>query len=245
MIGRPGLRLALVCAAVASLVAAGVARAATLVDFTGQVGPAIRTVPKKPLALSLRITLRLSSDQPGGLPATLDRTTISFPYGSQLNSRLFPSCNVDRLNRRGVSACPRASRVGTGFAVGVGDTVRQRLTVTLFNGPRGRTVIFYLRGTNPLRVNIGFTAPLRTLRGGRYQYSLQVDVPRSLQVIAGVPIALQEFQTTLKASRRVGGRKRSYLEGYSCPPGAQVPLRGTFSFLEGPSLTRDSWITCG
>jgi hypothetical protein len=81
MIGRPGLRLALVCAAVASLVAAGVARAATLVDFTGQVGPAIRTVPKKPLALSLRITLRLSSDQPGGLPATLDRTTISFPYG--------------------------------------------------------------------------------------------------------------------------------------------------------------------
>ena len=138
---RPRRRTALAGLAGAAglaLIGTGPATAATTVDFTGSVGPAIRVVPKKPLPVSLGIKLGITSDQPGELPATLDRTTISFPYGSQLNSRLFPSCSADALNRRGLRACPKASRIGSGFAVGVGDTVRQRLTATLFNGPGGR-----------------------------------------------------------------------------------------------------------
>lgn len=245
---RPRRRAALAGLAGAAglaLIGTGPATAATTVDFTGSVGPAIRVVPKKPLPVSLGIKLGITSDQPGELPATLDRTTISFPYGSQLNSRLFPSCSADALNRRGLRACPKASRIGSGFAVGVGDTVRQRLTATLFNGPGGRSITFHLSGTNPLRVNTAFAAPLTTLRGGKYQYRLQVDVPQNLQVIAGVPISVTEFETTVRATRRVGGRKRSYVEALSCPPGAQVPLRGTFTFLGAPTLTRDSWITCG
>ena len=232
-------------AIVLALSGTGPAAAATTVDFTGSVGPAIRVVPKNPLPVSLGIKLGISSDTPGELPATLDRTTILFPYGSQLNSRLFPSCSAAALNRRGLRACSKASRIGSGFAVGVGDTVRQRLTATLFNGPGGRSITFHLSGTNPLRVNTAFSAPLTTLRGGKYQYRLQVDVPQNLQVIAGVPISVTEFETTVRATRRVGGRKRSYVEAFSCPPGAQVPLRGTFTFLGAPTLTRDSWLTCG
>ena len=235
----------LACAGALALIPAGSAGAATTVSFTGSVGPAIRVVPKRPLPVSLGIKLGISSDTPGELPATLDRTTILFPYGSQLNSRLFPSCSAAALNRRGLRACPKGSRIGSGFAVGVGDTVRQRLTATLFNGPRGRSITFHLSGTNPLRVNTAFSAPLTTLRGGKYQYRLQVDVPQNLQVIAGVPISVTEFETTVRATRRVGGRKRSYVEAFSCPPGAQVPLRGTFTFLGAPTVTRDSWITCG
>ena len=165
-------------AIVLALSGTGPAAAATTVDFTGSVGPAIRVVPKNPLPVSLGIKLGISSDTPGELPATLDRTTILFPYGSQLNSRLFPSCSAAALNRRGLRACSKASRIGSGFAVGVGDTVRQRLTATLFNSPGSRqSITFHLSSTNPLRVNTAFSAPLTTLRGGKYQYRLQVDVP--------------------------------------------------------------------
>ena len=213
--------------------------------MVGGIGPVIRELPKRPIPATLELALNFSGDQPGGLPPILDRAVVSFPYGSQLNSRLFPGCAPNTIARRGPGACPAGSKVGSGHVDGVGDTVRQRLRLTLYNGPGGRSIVFHLRGTSPLRIDSAFAAPLRTLRGGRFNYRLTVDVPPSLQRIAGVDVAVEEFVTTVKASRRVGGRRRGYIETALCPPGAQVPLRGAFTFLQGPNVVTDSWIACG
>jgi hypothetical protein len=237
------------CAALAAAtVAAGLAdaaRAATTVDMKGDLGPVIRKFPRHPVPLQMGIHLRLAGDEPGGLPPILDKTVMRFPFGSRMNGALFPSCTPKTVNRKGPAACPNGSEIGHGSAVGVGADVVQKLELRLFNGPRGKSVVFFLRGNNPLRVNVAFPAPLRHHTGGRYEYDLAVDVPRNLQRVAGVDLALRDFDATVDATRRRGGRRRGYIETVLCPPGALVPFAGDFIFLEAPRISTDSYLRCG
>jgi hypothetical protein len=227
------------------LLLAAPAAAQTKVDLDGSLSPLIREVPKRPPSMTLRMEAHFSGDKPpSNLPPILDRSVIHFPYGSALNSRLFPSCAPAIIDRRGPRACPRLSRIGAGRAIGVGDDVVQRIRVTLYNGRGGRSVVFHLVGNNPLRINTAFNAPIVRLRGGRWNYRLTIPVPESLQVVAGVELALREFVSTVRATRRVRGRSRGYIEAWACPPGARVPLRGLFQFLDEAPVTVNSWIGC-
>jgi hypothetical protein len=49
----------------------------------------------------------------------------------------------------------------------------------------------------------------------------------------------------VQATRRVRGRRRGYIEAWACPPGARVPLRGHFFFINDTSVLVNSWIRCG
>jgi hypothetical protein len=74
-------------------------------------------------------------------------------------------------------------------------------------------------------------------------------VPTNLQLIAGIPVAVTQFSTTVKGTvvGRVHGRRvrRGYIEVPLCPPGALVPLRGVFTFAGAPTETVNSEIACG
>jgi hypothetical protein len=243
----PLRRLLLAAAALlapAALLAAA-APAQTEVHLDGRLSPVIREVPRQPPAMTLRMTARFIGDGPGFQPPILDHSVIRFPYGSRLNNRLFPHCEPARINRRGPGVCPRGSLIGRGYANVFADTERQRLTVRLFNGRGGRSIVFYFHGTNPARVDVAFAAPLRRLRGGMWNYVLNVPVPETLQVVAGIPIYVAEFVSTVGATRRVNGRRRGFIEAWSCPPGGRAPVRGDFEFLESAPVGVRSWIRCG
>jgi hypothetical protein len=239
--------LAILLASISLIATTGAPSAAaeTRVELGGRLTPVIREVPRTPPAMTLRMTARFIGDGPGFQPPILDHSVIRFPYGSRLNNRLFPHCEPARINRRGPGACPTGSLIGRGFAKVFADTERQRLTVRLFNGRGGRSIVFYFHGTNPARVDTAFAAPLRRLRGGRWNYVLNVPVPETLQVVAGIPIHVAEFVSTVGATRRVNGRGRGFIEAWSCPPGGQAPVRGDFDFLEGAPVGVSSWIRCG
>jgi hypothetical protein len=232
-------------AALISLTSAGGAAADTRVELEGRLSPVIREVPRKPPAMTLRMTARFIGDGPGFQPPILDHSVIRFPYGSRLNNRLFPHCEPALINRRGPRVCPKGSLIGRGYANVLADTERQRLTVRMFNGRGGRSIVFYFHGTNPARVDVAFAAPLRRLRGGMWNYVLNVPVPETLQVVAGIPIYVREFVSTVGATRRVDGRQRGFIEAWSCPPGGQAPVRGDFDFLESAPVGVRSWIRCG
>jgi hypothetical protein len=235
----------LAAAAVAVTAIPGAAQAETQVQLDGRLSPVIREVPRQPPAMTLRMTARFIGDGPGFQPPILDHSVIRFPYGSRLNNRLFPHCDPALINRRGPDVCPRGSLIGRGYANVFADTERQRLTVRLFNGRGGRSIVFYFHGTNPARVDVAFAAPLRRLRGGMWNYVLNVPVPETLQVVAGIPIYVREFVSTVGATRRVNGRRRGFIEAWSCPPGGQAPVRGDFDFLESAPVGVRSWIRCG
>ena len=245
--------LAVALTALAALAAlAGSAGARTVVTLDGTATPPIGDFTLTPRTLSLTIHASFANDVAGELPGTVSRAVIFFPHGPRVNGRLFPSCNPERLRRlRGASrACPRGSRLGGGTALGAspqfGVGVREQLKVDLYNGKGGRSIIFFLRGLNPVLISGMFVAPLKALHGGRWGYRLTIEVPHDLQEIAsGIFASLLDFRVTTGGSVRVNGRRHGFIEALACPPGALVPVRGAFSFRGGESTTTDSYIACG
>jgi hypothetical protein len=225
------------------------AGASTQATISGTISPAVPNAPVRPRSVALSVVAGFRTTAPGSQPATVDKAVISFSHGATVNSRLFPSCRVGRLNRIGTKACPAGSRIGGGRTVAVGAGVVETLKVTAFNGPRGRSVLFYLHADAPVRINQAIQAPLIAIKSRFYAYQLTINVPRNLQVIAGVPVAVTQFLTTVKGAvvEHVRGQsiRRGYIEVPLCPPGALVPLRGVFSFVGAPTQTVDSGIACG
>jgi len=235
-----------------ALVAAG-ASAKTVVQLTGTATPPISAFTLKPQTLSLTIDASFSNDLGGdALPGTISKAIIYFPHGPRVNGRLFPSCDPSKLQRlRGASrACPRGSRLGGGTALGAspqfGIGVRERLQVDIYNGRGGRSLIFFLRGLNPVLLSGMIVAPFDALHGGRWGYRLTMNVPHDLQEIAsGIFASLLDFRVRTGGSVVRGGRRYGFIEALACPPGALVPVRGVFSFRGGERESTDSYIACG
>jgi hypothetical protein len=238
------------------LTLAPIAGAKTIVELDGVATPPIVKFTTTPQILSLKIDARFSTDVPGELAATVRKATIFFPHGPRVNGALFPSCDPAKLRRlRGSRrACPAGSRLGGGTARGTAESfesVIETLTVDVYNGPGGRSLLFYLRGLNPVAVSGMIVAPLKRLRGNRkWEYKLTMPVPSGLQEIGpDIFASLITFSTKVGGSVQVrqGGRtvRRGFIEVLACPPGALVPVRGVFDFLGGEHAETDGFVSCG
>jgi hypothetical protein len=248
-------RLALAALAT-SLLLAPAASAKTLVEIGGVASPPIIAFTTKPHALSLKVDTRFRSDVPDELAATVKKATIFFSHGPRVNGALFPSCNPQKLLRmRGSTrACPAGSRLGGGTARGTAESfeeVIETITVDVYNGPRGRSLLFFLRGRNPVDVSGMIQAPLKRLRGNRkWEYKLTMPVPPNLQEIGpDIFASLISFSVKVGGTVKVreGGRtvRRGYIEALACPPGALVPVRGEFEFRGGERTETDGYVACG
>jgi hypothetical protein len=234
--------------------AAATAPAKTLVQLGGSVGPAIIPFTTTPQPLSLLFDVKLSTDVPGADPATITKTVIFFPHGPRVNGSLFPSCDPRTLQRRhgARAACPRGSRLGNGTAIGTSPQfhgIDEHLSVDVYNAHRGRGLLFWLHGDIPVFISGLIDASLVPIHSHMWAYRLTLKVPRSLQVLLpGTFASLLRFTTKVGATTRVreGGRvvRRGYIEALACPPGALVPVRGTFDFLDHETATSDGYVTC-
>lgn len=252
------IRVSCVAAAVLALgtvlIAPAAASAKTIVRISGRLSPAIVAFTTTPQSLKLTVDVRFSSDVPNGDPGTITKSVILFPHGARVNSRLFPACSPRRLERlRGSRrACPRGSRIGGGSALGTSPQmhgVDEPLAVDVYNGPRGRSVIFFLRGSNPVSISGMIVAPLQTLHSHKWAYRLTLKVPHDLQEIAtGIFASLLRFTTTVGGTVHVRehGRlvRHGYIEALACPPDTLVPTHGDFSFLDGSRVGDDGYLIC-
>jgi hypothetical protein len=255
-VGVPRTLAGLSYTAVAALaLLPGAAAARTRVAIEGVATPSISVFTLKPQTVSLTLDTRFSTGVPGELPGTVSKAVIYFPHGPRVNGRFFPSCDPSRLQRMhgAARACPRGSRLGGGTALGTSPQfqgVIEHLQVDLYNGKGGRSIIFFLRGLNPVLIGGMIVAPFTALRGGRWGYRLTLNVPHDLQEIAsGIFASLLDFKVTAGGSTTVRRHGRTvrygYIETLACPPGALVPVRGAFSFRGGETTTTDSYIACG
>ena len=79
-----------------------------------------------------------------------------------------------------------------------------------------------------------------------YGYRLVVEVPGVLQMpLVGVPSSVLDFAVTVSGKVRHKGKRRGYIETSLCPPGAQVPLLGIFTFRDRIVRSDKSSIVCG
>jgi hypothetical protein len=244
-------RIAL-CAAMALLTAccittAALAEGQTTVEIDSHVTPVIRAFTPNTTSATLAVNLTFSGEN-GTSAATLKQAILKFTYGAKVNGNLFPSCTAEKI--RNHEPCPTGSRIGSGSGLGtVGDgpdAVEEPIKIELYNGPKGKSIVFRILGDRPAVIDVPFDAPLKTLSGGAYNYQLTVDVPEILQRVAGLPISIKHLNVKVGASRKVKGKKRGWIEVLICPPKALVPISGDFSFVEGSNPFHvETYIHCG
>ncbi|HST39714.1 MAG TPA: hypothetical protein VLK58_09410 [Conexibacter sp.] len=250
---RGGALLALAAAGGLFAVSAP-AGARTSVALSGAVSPALTGFPTTPQNVRLTMEGRIVGDDIEGVfPATTTRIVMSFTHGARVNGRYFPSCDPVRLQalRGAPKACPRGSKIGEGWAFGTAISVTARLKMDVYNGPGGRSMLFYFATDNPVVIRDMIDAPFVALRGGRYGFRLTLPVPPGLQEISeGMVTSLRQFRATvggMTVKVRERGRvvRRGFIEAMTCPPGALVTVRGVFTFQTAPPATTDSYLGCG
>lgn len=149
---------------------------------------------RRPRALRVAVLMRW------GKPVSEERRTLQhvsflFPRGSVYNGAKFPRCGLDVLSRGTMKPCPKGSMMGRGRATADADTSPTEARITVFNGGPTR-VYFFVEMDNPAVVRAPVIGRV-TKRSGRWAYQLDLDVPRELQVVGGVPIVMNEVRVSV------------------------------------------------
>jgi hypothetical protein len=231
--------LALTSLAVAAMVIAPstVAQApVTSVTVDAKVTPNNAGTKKKPQGVKLSGTIRWSS-QEGIEPPIITAFDILISKGGVFNGGKYPKCSQALLNRRGPSACPKESIMGTATGEAWADDVITRPKVTFVNGGANK-ICFYTVLTNPARVQTCVPGRITKLNGPKWAYRLKITVPEVLQVVAGVPIALRSIRW--EAGRRPWAK--DWIVTTSCPRGNKWAFElETFYLYEDGSRDSSSY----
>jgi hypothetical protein len=157
---------------------------------------------------------------------------IQVAKGLSWNGAKYTKCTRATLERHGPSGCPPTSIIGTATATGMADTVHAHLDVVFVNGPGKKFAYASLNNPARVRETIDIDSPAPT---GSWGHRESLSVPRSLQIVAGVP--LQLTAVTL----RIGGKSyaKKYITSTSCPTGGWKYAVTAHYLYDGSGQTTD------
>lgn len=183
--------------------------------------------------------VKLSVQAAWAHPAGIERPVIKqalawFPRGSLYNGGKYPRCAKRTLSRSGPGACPRKSLMGKATGVAWADTIRTKPRIVIVNGGP-RRVWLYTTLYRPALVREPVPMYISRARG-RWAYKTRIVVPRVLQIVAGVPVALASFEAT-------AGRG-DWLATTGCPAGRRWRFKVRTDYLGGGSSTFTDSIRC-
>jgi hypothetical protein len=148
-------------------------------------------------------------------PPIVGRVEILVGPGLIWNDDKYTRCSEQTLRRRGPSGCPRTSLMGSATATGKADTVAARVDMLIFNGGERRKYV-YATLNNPARVReVLIVESSKLPSGGAWAHRETINVPRSLQIVAGIPLRLT------KVRMQIGGKSyaKDFVASTSCPAG--------------------------
>lgn len=207
----------------------------TVVTGSAKVSPNRAGTKKRPQGVKLAIKVHWET------PADLEKPIVQsadayFPKGSLFNGGKYPTCSPAKM-RDGIAACPKKSIMGTGTATAYADTVLTHPQITVVNGGKNK-VYLYTVLTNPARVKAPVPGTITKL-SGKWAYKLHLEVPQSLQVVVGIPIALRDFSVT------AGGKSwaKDWLATTACS-GGRWPFQVETFYSTGGSSAFASSVAC-
>lgn len=188
------------------------------------VTPSKAGTAERPQGVTVRGSVQVVTE-PGFDPPIITGEDILFGEGFSYNGNRYPRCAKVVLDFQGPDGCPRDSIMGTAHGTGRADTILANMKVILFNAGAAR-LLAYTTVDHPARVRRTVEVSTQSLIGAwRRQSSFLV--PKNLQVVAGIPIQLNNLHFSL------GGRSwaKDYITTTSCPAGGWR-YQATLHYLE-------------
>lgn len=199
-----------------------------------QVTPNRAGTPKKPQGVKIEASARFTSPE-GVDPPVVTHGYALFPRAGDYNPQLFPRCSEAVLNRRGPTACPKDSHIGSARASAYADSIITYPKIEIFNG--GRNVAWaYVTLYQPALVEMAVAARIQEIPSGKWKYKVSVKVPEVLQVVAGIPIAARSIKGW------VG--KGALITTTSCPKSRRWPFEVKTYFTIGEPYTYRDFVPC-
>jgi hypothetical protein len=233
------LPLLLACAIALALGVAGIAQAVSSKQtMKVKLAKNKAGTAKKPRDIGkLTVDLAVALDQRDA-PFATKSTTLFFDKNLVFNSAKFKSCTEVQV-RIGAAAC-KAAKVGSGFAQAQAVGQQEDLTVTGYNGPKGKTLLLRVRGTDPLAIDSVIVGKL--VKGsGAYGKKLVVTIPDNLQQpLAGLYATLTRFVTTVGGTQK----KVPYIGLKGCPKNKKLHFKGDFVFTDGTKQSPKATAPC-
>lgn len=200
----------------------------TSVEVKAKVSPNKSGTKKKPRSVNLDIKGKISTTGEEGLNKPVVRKIeVLFPKGSYyaggklpkgIKGKVAPKCSESRmLNGLPKDTCPKGSIMGKGSGNAWADTVKTKAKFTLVNGGKDKVFVF-TEMTNPAVVQLPVPGKITKMKG-KWAYKLTLTVPEDLQVVAGVPISLIDFNMKTKS--------KNWLFTTSCPKNKKWPFEVT------------------
>ncbi|MFL5844481.1 MAG: hypothetical protein ACJ762_07290 [Solirubrobacteraceae bacterium] len=168
-------------------------------------------------------------------PPLVDTVDVWFPRNGIYNGNKFPTCSQSTLARRGPKACPAGSIMGHGTVKATADTVFTYPKVTIVNGGQSR-VYFYTVLNNPARVQTPVPGIITKLSSGPWAYKLHTDIPRNLQIVAGIPIVAR--------SARFHAGRGDWIASTSCPSDHYWRYHVELTFTSGQIKRYNGRVPC-
>jgi hypothetical protein len=184
----------------------------TVLSTKVSVSPSKAGTKSKPKGVKLTFKVKWDTSPDVDKPV-VQTADVLFPKGSLYNGAKYAKCAQSVMERGSVSECPAKSIMGTGTGTAYADTVLTSPKITVVNGGGSKVFLFTVL-TNPARVAKPVPGTI-TKQSGKWAYKLHLTVPQSLQIVAGVPIALRDITIT------AGGKSyaKDWLATTSCSGG--------------------------
>jgi hypothetical protein len=239
------MRKFLIPAAVAVLAVAAVEVAPVIAQDSGPttftadttVSPNKAGTKKKPQGVKLNFKAKWTTVGDVEHPI-IKSGTVYIPKGALYNGGKYPKCSAATLGHGGPSACPAKSIMGKGSGDALADTVHTTPRITVINGG-AKAIYFWTVLQNPARVQAAVPAII-TKQSGKWAYKVTFTVPKSLQIVAGVPITLNTLDVTL------GGKSwaKDWLATTSCPANKKWEYSTIADLSTGGSITYNGSTPC-
>jgi hypothetical protein len=182
--------------------------------------------------IDVRVKVDIPHDYEPPLGKTLD---VWISKGALYNGHKWPTCSEASLARSGVRNCPKASIVGHGTAVADADGVKSYPKSIIVNGGAKKFYVYAMLST-PARVRQTIVVNVIKLNSPRWSYRLHSDIPRNVQIVAGVPLRLESFHVVV-------GRG-DWWASISCPADHRWRYHAEGVFASGQVVTNDGTVAC-
>jgi hypothetical protein len=216
------------------------------VTYTSKVTYRGTPTSTKPANVAYQGILHIDTDPTGQQPDTAPLTSVYFAKAIKNNAKYFPFCNASEIDGQPAmpAKCSKA-KVGTGTASALAGTpgnpssqsIRENLTVTAVNGPKGKSIYLVLNSTPEAPVQIQNRVVPGTVvkSSGAFAFLVRFAVPADLQEQLGLRIALTDFNVKISGTPRkvkVGTvyKKISYLQLTSCK--GSLPVKAIAQFKD-------------